>query len=152
MRRIGYARSSRSDSLAKQIEALVDAGVAVPDIYTDHLSTPSRHLAPGLMDAIGSATPGSTIVVTDASRLARSLSEFEIVARLLSSKQVSMASLDGSDPMATMQVLRAFMVNQESAQLADSEVRDLLEATGAADVDHLIRLLQDYLDGDKSAQ
>jgi DNA invertase Pin-like site-specific DNA recombinase len=89
--RIGYARvSSVGQNLDAQRDALRNAGCG--KIFTDKL-TGSRMDRPGWDRMMDYVRPGDTLVVTELSRLTRSLLDLLETARMLEQRQINLVSL-----------------------------------------------------------
>jgi DNA invertase Pin-like site-specific DNA recombinase len=86
--RIGYARvSSVGQNLDAQMDALQNAGCG--KIFTDKLSG-SRMDRPGWDRMMDYLRPGDTLVVTELSRLTRSLLDLLETARTLEQRQINL--------------------------------------------------------------
>ena len=89
--RIGYARVSSSvQNLNSQLDALKQAGCG--KIFADKM-TGSRIDRPGWDSLMVYVRPGDTLVVTELSRMPRSLLNFLETIRLLEERQVDLVSL-----------------------------------------------------------
>lgn len=89
--RMGYARvSSIGQNLDAQLDALQQAGC--DKIFTDKM-TGSRMDRPGWDDLMNQVRAGDTLVVTELSRMTRSLMNLLETAKMLESKQVEFISL-----------------------------------------------------------
>lgn len=89
--RIGYARvSSVGQNLDAQLDALRNAGCG--KIFSDKL-TGSRMDRPGWDRMMDYIRPGDTLVVTELSRLTRSLLDLLETARTLEQRQINLVSL-----------------------------------------------------------
>lgn len=88
---IGYARTSRRNQiLDRQISALTMAGCK--RIYRDQLSGKDA-ARPGLTDALDHLLEGDTLVVTELSRLGRSLQDLITIIAALRRRKVGFRSL-----------------------------------------------------------
>lgn len=89
--RIGYARvSSVGQHLDSQLDALQQAGCA--KVFTDTM-TGSRMDRPGWDRLLEYMRPGDTVVVTELSRMTRSLLDLLETGQLLEQRQVNLVSL-----------------------------------------------------------
>jgi DNA invertase Pin-like site-specific DNA recombinase len=89
--RIGYARvSSVGQNLDSQMDALKQAGCL--KIFTDKL-TGSRMDRPGWEDLLEYIRPGDILVVTELSRMTRSLLHLLETAKILEQRQINLLSL-----------------------------------------------------------
>lgn len=81
--RLGYARvSTAGQDLDTQLRALAAAGVAVGDVYSEHISG-AKADRPQLTAVMRALRPGDQLVVTKLDRLARSLKDLlELVDRV----------------------------------------------------------------------
>ena len=107
--RIGYARvSTREQNLDSQLDLLRQAGCA--KIITDKISGASTD-RPGWNELIAYIRPGDTIVVTELSRMSRSLLHFLSTVQDLQEKGIQVQSLrENIDPTtATGKAFMGFM-------------------------------------------
>ena len=89
--RIGYVRvSSIGQNLDSQMDALKQAGCI--KIFTDKL-TGSRMERPGWEDLLNYIRPGDILVVTELSRMTRSLLHLLETAKILEQRQINLLSL-----------------------------------------------------------
>ena len=89
--RIGYARvSSIGQNLDSQMDALKQAGCL--KIFTDKL-TGSRMERPGWAELLEYIRPGDILVVTELSRMTRSLLHLLETAKILEQRQINLLSL-----------------------------------------------------------
>ena len=89
--RIGYARvSSIGQNLDSQMDSLKQAGCI--KIFTDKL-TGSRMERPGWEDLLNYIRPDDTLVVTELSRMTRSLLHLLETAKILEQRQINLLSL-----------------------------------------------------------
>jgi DNA invertase Pin-like site-specific DNA recombinase len=89
--KIGYARvSTPGQKLDAQLDALIQAGCL--KTFTDHLSGTTT-LRPGWEQLIAYVRPGDTIVITELSRMSRSLAHLLEVVRLFEAQGVELVSL-----------------------------------------------------------
>lgn len=105
--KIGYARcSTDKQDLEAQRQALLEFGVSVDRIYTDHGLTGTNRKRPGLDQAIAAVREGDTLVVPKLDRLARSVPDARAIAEQLETKGVKLALgasvYDPTDPMGKM--------------------------------------------------
>jgi len=107
--RIGYARvSTREQNLDSQLDLLKQAGCA--KIITDKISGVSSD-RPGWSELIAYVRPGDTIVVTELSRMSRSLLQFLSTVQDLQKRGIQVQSLrENIDPTtATGKAFVGFM-------------------------------------------
>ncbi|MEC4749042.1 recombinase family protein [Methylomicrobium sp. Wu6] len=89
--RIGYARvSSTGQNLDSQIDALQKAGCG--KIFSDKM-TGSHMDRPGWDQLLKYARPGDTLVVSELSRMTRSLMDLLTTAKVLEQRQINLVSL-----------------------------------------------------------
>jgi DNA invertase Pin-like site-specific DNA recombinase len=89
--RSGYARvSSTGQNLDSQIDALQKAGCE--KIFTDKM-TGSHMDRPGWDQFLEYARPGDTLVVSELSRMTRSLMDLLTTAKVLEQRQINLVSL-----------------------------------------------------------
>jgi len=89
--RIGYARvSSGGQNLDAQLDVLQQAGCA--KVFTDKM-TGSRMDRPGWERLLEYVRPGDTVVVTELSRMTRSLLDLLETSKVLAARQVEVVSL-----------------------------------------------------------
>ena len=89
--RIGYARvSSVGQNLDSQMDALYKAGCG--KIFTDKM-TGSRLQRPGWDQMMAYVRPGDTLVVTELSRMTRSLLDLLETAKVLEQRRIDLVSL-----------------------------------------------------------
>ena len=87
--KIGYARVS-TPGQKQQLDALIQAGC--PKMFTDHISGMTT-LRPGWEQLMAYVRPGDTIVITELSRMSRSLAHLLEVVRLFEAQGVELVSL-----------------------------------------------------------
>jgi len=94
---IGYARvSTNGQDLQLQLDALLKAGCAKKDIFTDKVSG-SKSARPGLDECLGNLKPGDTLVVWRLDRLGRSVRHLIDVVEELRQRGVGFKSVcDGA--------------------------------------------------------
>ena len=91
LHRIGYARvSSVGQNLDSQIDALQKAGCG--KIFSDKM-TGSHMDRPGWDQFLEFARPGDTLVVSELSRMTRSLMDLLTTAKVLEQRQINLVSL-----------------------------------------------------------
>ncbi len=91
LHRIGYARvSSIGQNLDSQIDALQKAGCG--KIFSDKM-TGSHMDRPGWDQFLEYARPGDTLVVSELSRMTRSLMDLLTTAKVLEQRQINLVSL-----------------------------------------------------------
>ena len=91
LHRIGYARvSSVGQNLDSQIDALQKAGCG--KIFSDKM-TGSHMDRPGWDQFLEYARPGDTLVVSELSRMTRSLMDLLATAKVLEQRQINLVSL-----------------------------------------------------------
>lgn len=92
-RLVGYARvSTKAQELQLQLDALLKAGCAKKDIYTDKVSG-AKSARPGLDECLDQLRPGDTLVVWRLDRLGRSVRHLIDVVEDLGKRQVGFKSL-----------------------------------------------------------
>lgn len=112
-KRFGYARvSTTSQTNDRQLDALVAAGVADSDIFTDKISG-ARQSRPGLDDLLGRVREGDTIVVASLDRLGRSALHVLSTLADLEERGISVQSLKPGEDFtgATGKLVRAVMTH-----------------------------------------
>jgi DNA invertase Pin-like site-specific DNA recombinase len=91
LHRIGYARvSTIGQNIDSQIDALQKAGCG--KIFSDKM-TGSHMVRPGWDQFLEYARPGDTLVVSELSRMTRSLMDLLTTARVLEQRQINLVSL-----------------------------------------------------------
>jgi DNA invertase Pin-like site-specific DNA recombinase len=103
---IGYARVSTDEqNLDLQIDALMAAGAAPGDVWTDK-ETGQHADRPGLQGALKAVRPGDVLIVWKLDRLGRSVLDILNIVRELREKGASFRSLtqaiDTSGPMGNL--------------------------------------------------
>lgn len=97
----GYARVSTARQVNdRQVDALVEHGVAPADIYTDKISG-AKFVRRGLSELLSVAREGDTIVVASLDRLGRSLSQVIATANELNQRGIVLRSLRESIDYST---------------------------------------------------
>jgi len=126
---LGYCRvSSTSQSLDRQIDAVVQAGVPAERIYTDKKSGVTVDRA-GLKELLGYARSGDVIIVHTLDRLGRTVRDTLNLIHNLTSRGVGVRNLadpirvdstDPADPMAQLAVvLLALFAQMERTYTAE---------------------------------
>ncbi|MGA2150620.1 MAG: recombinase family protein [Geobacteraceae bacterium] len=160
--RIGYARvSTREQNLDSQIDQLRQTGCT--KVFTDKISGTSRD-RPGWNELLVYIRPGDSIVVTDLSRMSRSLLHFLSTVKELEDKGVAVESLrENIDPStATGKAFMGFMgvihqleldmkAERASAGRAAAKARGKTGGRPKTDQDKLNQARILYENSDKSA-
>jgi DNA invertase Pin-like site-specific DNA recombinase len=127
--RIGYARvSSVGQNLDSQLDALQQAGCA--KIFTDKM-TGSRMDRPGWERLLEYARPGDTVVVTELSRMTRSLMDLLETSKVLAEHRVELVSLR-EDIDTTSVTGRCFLSIMGAIHQLERELRAERAAAGRA--------------------
>jgi DNA invertase Pin-like site-specific DNA recombinase len=127
--RIGYARvSSVGQNLDSQMDALRTAGCE--KIFTDKM-TGSRLERPGWEQMMAYVRPGDTLVVTELSRMTRSLLDLLETAKVLQQRGVELVSLRESIDTATA-TGRCFLSMMGAIHQMERELRAERAAAGRA--------------------
>jgi DNA invertase Pin-like site-specific DNA recombinase len=127
--RIGYARvSSVGQNLDSQMDALRTAGCE--KIFTDRM-TGSRLERPGWEQMMAYVRPGDTLVVTELSRMTRSLLDLLETAKVLQQRGVELVSLRESIDTATA-TGRCFLSMMGAIHQMERELRAERAAAGRA--------------------
>jgi len=127
--RIGYARvSSVGQNLDSQLDALQQAGCT--KIFTDKM-TGSRMDRPGWERLLEYVRPGDTLVVTELSRMTRSLLDLLETSRVLAEHQVELVSLR-EDIDTTSVTGRCFLSIMGAIHQLERELRAERAAAGRA--------------------
>jgi DNA invertase Pin-like site-specific DNA recombinase len=127
--RIGYARvSSVGQNLDSQIDALHAAGCG--KIFTDKM-TGSRLDRPGWDQMMAYVRPGDTLVVTELSRMTRSLLDLLETAQALEQRQIDLVSLRESID-TTNATGRCFLSMMGAIHQMERELRAERAAAGRA--------------------
>ena len=127
--RIGYARvSSVGQNLDSQMDALRDAGCE--KIFTDRM-TGSRLDRPGWEQMMGYLRSGDTLVVTELSRMTRSLLDLLETAKVLQQRGVELVSLRESTDTTTA-TGRCFLSMMGAIHQMERELRAERAAAGRA--------------------
>ncbi|WP_414046090.1 recombinase family protein [Macrococcus equi] len=96
--KIGYARVSttnkQNDSLENQIKILIENGADPDNIYKEKVTATSTAKRTQLQDMIKHSRKGDTILVSNISRLARSISDLNKIVSDLNQKGVSVQFLN----------------------------------------------------------
>lgn len=107
----GYIRvSTVSQNLERQIDALISAGIASADIFSDKISG-ARQSRPGLDDLLSRVREGDTITVVSLDRLGRSALHLMQTIANLEERGVAVRSLKDGENMggATGKLMRGLM-------------------------------------------
>ena len=127
--RIGYARvSSVGQNLDSQMDALREAGCA--KIFTDKI-TGSRLDRPGWDQMMAYVRPGDTLVVTELSRMTRSLLDLLETAKALQQRRIELVSLRESIDTTTA-TGRCFLSMMGAIHQMERELRAERAAAGRA--------------------
>jgi DNA invertase Pin-like site-specific DNA recombinase len=127
--RIGYARvSSQGQNLDSQLDALREAGCE--KIFTDRM-TGSRLDRPGWEEMLGYLRPGDTLVVTELSRMTRSLLDLLETTKLLQQRRIELVSLRESIDTASA-TGRCFLSMMGAIHQMERELRAERAAAGRA--------------------
>ena len=127
--RIGYARvSSVGQNLDSQMDALREAGCA--KIFTDKI-TGSRLDRPGWDQMMAYVRPGDTLVVTELSRMTRSLLDLLETAKALQQRRIELVSLRESIDTTTA-TGRCFLSMMGAIDQMERELRAERAAAGRA--------------------
>lgn len=112
-RRYGYQRvSTTSQTLDRQTDALVGAGVDPSNIYSDKISG-TKSSRPGLDELLHHVRPGDSIVVTSFDRLGRSALHVFSTLKALEDKGVTVETLKATEAQfsgATGKFLRDVLI------------------------------------------
>ncbi|MGC9195527.1 MAG: recombinase family protein [Syntrophobacteraceae bacterium] len=127
--RIGYARASIADqSLGSQLEALQQAGCT--KIFTEEMS-PSRLDRPAWEHVLEYVQPGDSIVVTELSRMSRSLLNLVEAVKMLQERGIDLVSLREDIDTATA-AGRCFLSTMGAIHQVERELRAERAALGRA--------------------
>ena len=127
--RIGYARvSSVGQHLDSQLDALQKAGCG--KIFTDKM-TGSRLDRPGWDEMMAYVRPGDTLVVTELSRMTRSLLDLLETAKALEQRKIDLVSLRESID-TTSATGRCFLSMMGAIHQMERELRAERAAAGRA--------------------
>jgi DNA invertase Pin-like site-specific DNA recombinase len=127
--RIGYARvSSQGQNLDSQMDALREAGCE--KIFIDRM-TGSRLDRPGWEQMMTYLRPGDTLVVTELSRMTRSLLDLLNTAKALQQREVELVSLRESIDTTTA-TGRCFLSMMGAIHQMERELRAERAAAGRA--------------------
>lgn len=97
----GYVRVSTARQVNdRQVDALIEHGVAEQDIYSDKVSG-AKFIRTGLSELLKTAREGDTIVVASLDRLGRSLSQVIATANDLNERGIVLRSLKESIDYST---------------------------------------------------
>jgi DNA invertase Pin-like site-specific DNA recombinase len=127
--RIGYARvSSAGQDLDSQLAELQQAGCA--EIFSERI-TGSRMDRPAWDQALEQVRPGDTLVVTELSRMTRSLLDLLETAKALEQRQVNLVSLRENIDTTT-ENWRSFLSIMGTIRQVERELRAERAAAGRA--------------------
>ncbi len=127
--RIGYARvSSAGQHLDAQLDALQQAGCA--KVFTD-IMTGSRMGRPGWDRLLEYVRPGDTVVVTELSRMTRSLLDLLETGTLLEQRHINLVSLRENIDTTTA-TGRCFLAMMGAIHQMERELRAERAAAGRA--------------------
>jgi DNA invertase Pin-like site-specific DNA recombinase len=127
--RIGYARvSSVGQNLDSQMDALYKAGCG--KIFTDKM-TGSRLQRPGWDQMMAYVRPGDTLVVTELSRMTRSLLDLLETAKVLEQRRIDLVSLRESIDTSSA-TGRCFLSMMGAIHQMERELRAERAAAGRA--------------------
>ena len=160
--RIGYARvSSIGQNLDSQMDALKQAGCL--KIFTDKL-TASRMERPGWAQLLEYIRPGDILVVTELSRMTRSLLHLLETAKILEQRQINLLSLRESIDTTTAtgrcflsmmgaiyQMERELRAERASAGRVSAKARGITGGRPRTDVTKLENARILYQNSDKTA-
>ena len=161
--KIGYARvSSASQNLDSQIDALIKAGCT--RIFSDKISGTKIHRA-GWDELLGYIRNRDTLVITELSRMSRSLMHLLEIVKTLEEKQVELVSLRENIDTSTA-TGRCFLAMMGAVSQMEREIKSERAEAGRAaakargktggrprtDKDKLEQARILYFNSDKSAQ
>lgn len=127
--RIGYARvSSTGQNIDSQLDALEKAGCG--RVFTDK-KTGSRLDRPGWGELMGYIRPGDTLVVTELSRMTRSLLDLLETAKVFEERQIHLVSLRENIDTSTA-TGRCFLSVMGAIHQMERELRAERAAAGRA--------------------
>ena len=127
--RIGYARvSSTGQNLDSQMDALRKAGCG--KVFSDKM-TASRMDRPGWRQFLDYVRPGDTLVVTELSRMTRSLLDLLETAKVLEQREVGLVSLRENIDTTTA-TGRCFLSMMGAIHQMERELRAERAAAGRA--------------------
>src|SRR5476649_1381872 len=90
---IGYARVSTEDqNLDRQIDALVNAGVDIRNIYKEKITGTTKD-RPELNKMMDELKIGDVLIISDLTRLSRSTKDLISLSEIINSKGVELVSL-----------------------------------------------------------
>ena len=125
--RIGYARvSSIGQNLDSQVDALQKAGCS--KIFSDKM-TGSRMDRPGWDQLMEYARPGDTLIVSELSRMTRSLMDLLTTVKMLEQRQINLVSLRENIDTTTA-TGRCFLSMMGAIHQMERELRAERAATG----------------------
>jgi len=161
--KVGYARvSSASQNLDSQIDALTEAGCT--RIFTDKISGTKIHRT-GWDELLGYIRNQDTLVITELSRMSRSLVHLLEIVKTLEEKQVELVSLRENIDTSTAtgrcflammgavsQMEREIKAERAEAGRTAAKARGKTGGRPRTDKDKLEQARILYLNSDKSAQ
>ncbi|MBX9909355.1 MAG: recombinase family protein [Beijerinckiaceae bacterium] len=130
---IGYMRVSKTDGsqvVDLQSDALVAAGVAVDQLYTDRASG-KRDDRPGLEACLRSLRDGDTLMVWKLDRLGRNLKHLVDVVQALNGRGVGLKVLTGQGAAIDTTTANGRLMFNFFAALAEFERELIVERTNA---------------------
>ncbi|WP_066733574.1 MULTISPECIES: recombinase family protein, partial [Hyphomicrobiales] len=130
---IGYMRVSKTDGsqvVDLQSDALVAAGVAVDQLYTDRASG-KRDDRPGLEACLRALRDGDTLMVWKLDRLGRSLKHLVDVVQALNRRGVGLKVLTGQGAAIDTTTANGRLMFNFFAALAEFERELIVERTNA---------------------
>ena len=130
---IGYMRVSKTDGsqvVDLQSDALVAAGVAVDQLYTDRASG-KRDDRPGLEACLRSLRDGDTLMVWKLDRLGRNLKHLVAVVQALNGRGVGLKVLTGQGAAIDTTTANGRLMFNIFAALAEFERELIIERTNA---------------------
>ena len=130
---IGYMRVSKTDGsqvVDLQSDALVAAGVAVDQLYTDRASG-KRDDRPGLEACLRALRDGDTLMVWKLDRLGRSLKHLVDVVQALNRRGVGLKVLTGQGAAIDTTTANGRLMFNFFAALAEFEREMIIERTNA---------------------
>ena len=95
---LGYARTNHGVEILPQITALTEAGCI--KVFADEHTSAADMDRPGLCEALAALAPGDTLMVEDATRLARSISNHMAVRQIVEQKGARLTFLGQEKPEA----------------------------------------------------
>ena len=135
---VGYARvSTQSQSIDRQVDALIEAGVDRRSIYQEKASG-KRCDRPELQRMLNGLQPGDTVIVAETTRVSRSTKDLLELVDAIRSKGAEIRSLsepwlDTTDASPMAEFIRTVMAgfSQLERQMTSERVKDGLKAAKA---------------------